>query len=475
MRGFFTTAAGPGRISFPSQRGPPMLGRIRRPERQLAAARILLEELALLLDARVSVRLWDGTMIPLGSNVDPNLFLSISSPGVVGSLVRRPTPDNLLRHYATGCIDFHGADLLSFIEAMYVRNSRQRAKKIRLSTLLRSLLPFLCEPAPRKRVNHAYPGDITGRSRQQSENRDFIRFHYDVSNEFYELFLDKEMVYSCAYFTDWDQSLEQAQIDKLDMICRKLQLQPGERFLDIGCGWGSLLCHAARHYGVRAHGITLAQNQWQYAERKIEQQGLQGQVTVQICDYANLEGEFDKVASIGMYEHVGIDNLAAYTHKVQSLISRGGRFLLQGITRPGKATMRKFRRLNVERRLLNKYIFPGGELDHVGHILQCMESHGFEVADVEGWRNHYQQTCRLWCQRLDERREEAIQCVGPEMVRMWLLYLAGCSLAFKNGGARLYQVLAEKQVKRESSRMPPTRRHLYIDQSPATTDQRRIA
>jgi cyclopropane-fatty-acyl-phospholipid synthase len=440
-----------------------MFGRKTRHERQLTAARTFIEQLALQLNSRVSVRLWDGTMVPLGEDVDPNLFLSISGPGVVGSLLRRPTSDNLLRHYARGHIDFHGADIHTFIETMKVRNSRKRAQKVRKSILVRSLLPFLFEPASSSVVENEYQGNVTGRDREQAENLDFVQFHYDVSNEFYELFLGEEMVYTCAYFTDWNNSLDQAQLDKMNMTCRKLQLKPGERFLDIGFGWGGLLCHAAKHYGVRAHGITLSENQLQYAQDKILKLGLEGQVTVEVCDYANLEGDYDKVASICMYEHVGIDNLPAFMQKVNSLLTKNGLFLLQGITRPGKASMKKFRKMNAERRLLAKHIFPGAELDHLGHMLQAMESGGLEVSDVEGWRNHYIETCKIWSQRLYERREEAIACVGKEKYRMWLLYLVGCSLAFENGGARLYQVLAEKHAKKEESCMPPTREHLYTD------------
>ncbi len=448
-----------------------MFGQQSRHRRQLDAAKTLLTALGQQLNSPVSVRLWDGTMIPLGTEVDANLFVSISGPGVIGSLLRRPTAGNLLRHYARGHVDFHGTDLHSFLQKMHVGDSRKRAKAISRTVLFKSLLPFLFEPASSSVVDHEYQGDVSGRSRKQGENSDFIQFHYDVSNEFYELFLDKEMVYTCAYFTDWNNSLEQAQHDKLDMICRKLRLQPGERLLDIGFGWGSLLCHAAQHYGVTAHGITLAENQVTYTQEKIRKLGLEDRVTVEICDYQNFSGRFDKVASIGMYEHVGIDNLAGYMKKVHSFLPKHGLFLLQGITRPGKSTMRKFRHQNAERRILNKYIFPGGELDHLGHMLQSMESSGFEVSDVEGWRNHYMQTCKLWSQRLYERREEAIAFVGEEKYRVWLLYLTGCSLAFLNGGARLYQVLMEKQAKREISCLPMTREDLYRDQS--TNDARR--
>ena len=452
-----------------------MFGSKNRYQKQLVAAKKLIEQLALQLNSRISVRLWDGSKVPLGREVDPDLFLSISGPGVIGSMLRGPTSDNLLRHYALGHIDFHGADLHTFLEAISVRDSRKRAGKVSKSLVVRSLLPFLFEPASNSVVDNEYRGDISGRGRQQSENLDFVKFHYDVSNEFYELFLDGEMVYTCAYFTHWDNSLEHAQFDKMEMICRKLQLQPGERFLDIGFGWGGLLCHAAQQYGVKAHGITLSENQLKYTQEKVRRLGLEGQVTVEVCDYANLQGEFDKVASICMYEHVGIDNLPGFMQKVSSLLTPHGRFLLQGITRPGKESMKKFRRVNAERRLLNKHIFPGAELDHLGHMVQSMETAGFEVADVDGWRDHYIKTCKMWCQRLYAQREEAIRHVGEEKYRMWLLYLVGCSFAFKNGGARLYQVLAEKTIKRQQSGLSPTREHLYLPRSSSANAQRNVA
>lgn len=452
-----------------------MFGLPSRSEKQLKAARSLLQELALKLNNRVSVRLWDGSVTPLGTDVDPDLVLSISGPGVVGSLLRRPTSDNLLKHYALGHIDFHGADIHTFISAIRVKNSRKQARKLSKMKFAKSLLPFLFEPSSNAVVDHAYRGDITGRGREQAENLDFVQFHYDVSNEFYELFLDSEMVYTCGYFANDDDTLDQAQFNKMDMVCRKLQLQPGERFLDIGFGWGGLLCHAAKHYGVRAHGITLSEEQLNYTQQKINRLGLQKMVTVEVCDYAHLEGTFDKVASICMYEHVGIDNLPSFMQKVNSLMTVHGRMLLQGITRPGKASMKEFRKMNAERKLLAKHIFPGAELDHLGHMVQSMESAGFEVADVEGWRNHYIRTCKIWSQRLFENREDAIRCVGAEKYRMWLLYLVGCSLAFENGGARLYQILVEKAKRNSESKIPWTRDHLYADRVNAGTKSDRDA
>ena len=318
-----------------------------------------------------------------------------------------------------------------------------------------------------KEIEHCFDGDETGLKRQQADNQDFIQFHYDVSNEFYRLFLDEEMVYSCGYFHSWDDSLEQAQINKLDMICRKLQLKPGERMLDIGCGWGALICHAAKNYGVQAHGITLSKKQLELTQEKIIKLGLQGQVTAELKDYADVEGPFDKISSIGMVEHVGIDNMKGYMEKVNSLLTDRGLFLNHGITRPAKMSDKALRKMSAERRLLAKYIFPGGELDHLGHMIQCMEASRFDVHDVEGWRDHYALTCRHWCKRLEANREEAIRQIGEEKYRMWILYLAGCVFALGDGGARIYQTVATSHQAKGVSGMPPTREHLYQPQNTA--------
>jgi cyclopropane-fatty-acyl-phospholipid synthase len=424
----------------------------------------LLTHIAEHLDSPVSIRLWDGSVVPMGPEADRELCISISSPGVVSSLIRRPTADNLLRHYALGHLDIQGTDLLSFIRVARQRRYGKRLRQLRKGLVAKSLLPFLFGRGESTTVSHRFAGDEIGRHRKEGENKDFIQFHYDVSNEFYQLFLDPEMIYSCAYFTDWNNSLEQAQQDKLDMICRKLQLKPGERFLDIGCGWGGLICHAARNYGVIAHGITLSERQLAHAQKKIASLGLTGQVTAELRDYADLTGQFDKISSIGMVEHVGIDNMRGYMQTVSKLLPDRGMFLNHGITRRAKATNKQFRRVTPERRLLAKYIFPGGELDHLGHMVETMENSGFEVHDVEGWRDHYALTCEHWCRRLEARREEAIAQIGSERYRMWLFYLAGVSLALGDGSACIFQTVATRHKAKGHSGLPCTREHLYREQ-----------
>jgi cyclopropane-fatty-acyl-phospholipid synthase len=429
--------------------------------RQLEAARSVLTHLAELLDAKFSIELWDGSQVPLGRDVKPNLCVAIRSPGAISGLLRWPTLDNLVRHYATGQIELKGGDFVEFLEAARVPKSRERMKKLRTGVLLKAALPFLFAPGEKTGPAHAFDGDEVARNGSPRRDRDYIQFHYDLGNEFYQLFLDSEMQYSCGYFTNWDNSLEQAQHDKMEMICRKLRLKPGERFLDIGCGWGGLICHAARHYGVRAHGVTLSQAQHDFAQKKIMRLGLEDRVRVELRDYRSLSGRYDKIASIGMYEHVGIANYPAYFAKINGLLRDRGILLNHGITLAAKKSKRLFQRIRPEHRLVLKYIFPGGELDHIGHTCQSMETGRFEVHDVEDWREHYAQTTRLWCQRLSVREDEAIRLVGPERYRLWVAYLAGVSLTFLDGNMRIYQVVASKHGARGRAELPPTRADLY--------------
>jgi cyclopropane-fatty-acyl-phospholipid synthase len=293
-----------------------------------------------------------------------------------------------------------------------------------------------------------------------SENKKNIAYHYDVSNAFYELWLDKEMVYTCAYCTDWNNDIERMQQDKLEMICRRLRLKPGERLLDIGCGWGALSCYAAQHYGVSAYAVTLSEQQVAYGQEKVKRLGLQDRVTIELRDYATVEGQFDKVAAIGIQEHIGIDNYPKYYGTVQRVLKNDGLFLHHAIVRPAKRDDRDFRRKRPEFALLTKYIFPGGELDHIGNTVTMLERFGFEVHDVENWREHYQRTCRLWHDRLLANYDAAVKEVGEVKTRMWILYLGACSIAFERNTAGLFQTLASKR-RRGPSGLPPTRADLY--------------
>jgi cyclopropane-fatty-acyl-phospholipid synthase len=315
------------------------------------------------------------------------------------------------------------------------------------------------------KLDHRFCGDDSGRIQSARDEKSFIQFHYDLSNDFYHLFLDPEMQYSCGYFTSWEQDLAQAQKNKLNMICRKLRLQPGDRFLDIGCGWGGLLCHAVKHFKVIGHGVTLSQKQYDFAVEKIHRMGLADRITVELRDYREITGEYDKIASIGMYEHIGIANYTSYFRKLNALLRDRGMLLNHGITRRAKQSKRQFARITPGRRFILKYIFPGSELDHIGHTLSQMEACGFEVHDVEAWREHYAQTTKLWCRRLESNKEEAIALVGKERYRMWIAYLAGVSYAFLDGSLRIFQTVATKHGRKGPPTMPPTREHLYREEA----------
>jgi len=381
---------------------------------------------------------------------------------VIGALLRRPTYENLLLQYINGSVDIHG-DLIDFVAVARKKRPTKKLKKINKFFLLRQALPLLLSFSEKTSVQHEYLYDEVGRKESRRDNKKFIQFHYDMSNNFYALFLGDEMQYSCGYFTDPDNSLDQAQYDKLDIICRKLRLKPEEKLLDIGCGWGGLICHAAQNYGVKAHGVTLSQKQFDYTAAKVKRLGIEDRVTVELRDYSTLEGTYDKIASIGMFEHIGLANMPKYFQKINSLLRDRGILLNHGISRHAKPTRRAARKIRPERRLLLKYIFPGSEIDNVGHTIDLLEINGFEVHDVEALREHYALTTRHWYKRLMARKEEAINFVGIEKFRIWALYLAGVSIGFTNGSIHICQIVATKHSAKGASGLPFTRADLYVN------------
>jgi len=432
-------------------------------QKRLAAARRLAGHLHEQLELEFGIRLWDGSVIPSGWS---GLTLCLNDPRVLTSMIRQRRLDALIDAWSTKRLDLEGGSLFDLIEKRPSIRTRDIRKRLDKMLLVRCLLPFVFgEKAPGigKTTAHAASSGGEGSrddNRQRQENRQNVTYHYDVSNAFYRLFLDERMVYSCGYFTDWRNDIDQAQADKLDMICRKLRLKPGDRFLDIGCGWGALVIHAATNYGVTAHGVTLSENQLSLARERVAAAGLADKITLDLTDFSLLDGEYDKIASIGMFEHVGLDNHEAYFKAVVRLLRPRGLYLHHAITRRGKADDRTFRRKRPEYQSMVRYIFPGGEVDHPGMTIRNLEMHGFEVHDLEAWREHYGRTTRLWAERLAGRNDEAIAEAGEEITRLWLAYLTGVTIAFERGTLAIYQTLASKR-RRGSSGLPPTRADLY--------------
>ncbi len=330
--------------------------------------------------------------------------------------------------YVEGRLDFDGTlrDLMA-IAGQLAGDPRQAAVPPPALAWWRALWQQL-----RSRQNHHPLAD----ARQ-------VQFHYDVSDDFYALWLDPRRVYSCAYYRDRTMTLAQAQEAKLDHICRKLMLRDGDRFLDIGAGWGGLLLWAAEHYGVRATGITLSRHQHAHVNRLIEERGLRGRVSMQLLDYRELPEDepFDRIASVGMFEHVGLAQLPAYFAKIRRLLEPGGLLLNHGITAGGTrnhqlgAGMGEF---------IERYIFPGGELLHASHVLEVMADQGLEVLDVENLRPHYARTLWAWSDALEARLDEARRIAGERVVRAFRLYLAGSAMSFERGWISLHQMLAAR-------------------------------
>ena len=422
------------------------------------AAMRILKRLLRNFRGSIALRLWNDAAHYIG-HAPPAFTLVVRDPAVLRKLVLNRSALVLADAYFRGLLDIEG-DLYSVLR---LKNYFQ---KLTLPLRERSALLLDALRLPRKPVT-AIPsasspaalleGERFSHDHSKQSDRAAISFHYDVSNQFYKLWLDEQMVYSCAYFETPDSTLEQAQRHKLDHICRKLRLKPGEHFLDIGCGWGALVCWAAQHYGVKAHGITLSQQQHDYAQRRIAAAGLHDLVTVELRDYRALQGEavFDKAASVGMLEHVGLANLSVYNATVHRILRPGGLFLNHGITHDKEGWHQ-----NIDTEFINRYVFPDGELDTVSNIQRGMEHAGFEIHDVEGLRPHYALTLRHWVQRLEAAHDEALQYVSETAYRVWRLYMAACAVEFEAGGTGVYQILASRRGATQSA-LPLTRRDLY--------------
>ncbi len=421
----------------------------------------LLTRLFYRLPFALALRLWDGVTVQVGAGDsaarESPFTLVFRNPEVVSSAVLGRDPLRLAEAYFRGDLDIEG----DFFAALALRDHLE-ALQLSVGEQIGAVAAALRLRALNANRRHAHmpwapSHGRTVKTHSKAENRDAIHFHYDVSNEFYALWLDRAMVYSCAYFENSDVGLDAAQAAKLDHICRKLSLRPGESFLDIGCGWGALVIHAARHYGVRAHGVTLSPQQLKVARERIAEAGLADRVSVELQDYRDLPGDsvYDKVASIGMFEHVGLKNLPVYFSTVHRLLKPHGLFLNHGITHNAEGWER-----SMATEFINRYVFPDGELDNISNIQHGMERAKFEIADVEALRPHYALTLRHWVARLERNHERALQYVNEATYRVWRLYMTACALDFEAGGIGIYQVLAAKRAPGNAA-VPLTRRYMY--------------
>ncbi|MHB8464764.1 MAG: class I SAM-dependent methyltransferase, partial [Acidimicrobiales bacterium] len=294
-------------------------------------------------------------------------------------------------------------------------------------------------------------GRLRGRVHSLVRDREAIAHHYDLSNEFYELFLGPSMTYSCARFVDADQTLEEAQAAKYELVCRKLGLTPGMRLLDVGCGWGGMVIHAAAHHGVDALGVTISRQQHEYAVKQVADRGLADRVDVRLLDYRALSGErFDAISSIGMAEHVGRRQLTSYLGALAGMLRPAGRLLNHAISTPNGDSIGR-------RTFIARYVFPDAELPDVAEVVTGMQAHGLDVRDVEGLRDHYALTLRKWSANLEAAWEDACRLVGTRRARVWRLYLAGAAISFEIADIGIHQVLGVKLSPDGRAGMPLTR------------------
>ena len=435
----------------------------RRPVGPLAIARGLLGRLFDGSAESMAVELADGTSL-YASRGPARATIVARDLGALRSLILGPSGAAAAAAVVKGDLDVLGDAEFAIAE---VENASER-----LSTRDRvaiGLAALRLPSTPSTRADRAGRDAYRPRGRKHSLNRDkaAVSYHYDVSNEFYSMWLDRELVYSCAYFRDSGDTLDQAQLDKLDHICRKLRLRSGERFLDVGCGWGSLVRFAAREYGCTAVGITLSSRQAEYAREKIAAEGLSDRCSVDLIDYRQLAplGPFDKAASVGMVEHVGSAMLPVYFRAVYDALAAGGLFLNHGITSQqqlGSGVARFAERLFPKKStFIERYVFPDADLPTLGDIVGAAESSGFEVRDVENLREHYANTLRHWVRRLEAHETPARSAVGDETYNVWRFYMAGSAHGFAIGRMGLEQTLLVKRHSDGDAGVPLTRADIY--------------
>lgn len=396
-------------------------------------------------DARFAVTSYEGST---GGDPDSDLQLEVRSPAAWSYILSAPGELGLARAYVTGHLDVSG-NLYELLRAMSViAEGLSTADRLwilqRIGTRFLRPVPIPAEEAP-GRLRRS----LRGLRHSKARDRAAITQHYDVSNRFYELVLGPSMAYTCACYPTPHASLEEAQYHKFDLVCRKLGLRPGMRLLDVGCGWGGMVAHAAEHYGVHALGVTLSQEQAYWAQNDLKARGLTDLAEVRHLDYRDVsEGGFDAVSSIGLTEHVGARNLPEYFRFLVSKLRGGGRVLNHCITRPSNTDPHH------TGPFIDRYVFPDGELEGVGTIVSAMQDNGVEVRHSENLREHYARTLAAWCANLDTHWPDAVREAGVRRSRVWALYMAASRLAFERHKLELHQVLGVKVGGTGTAAMP---------------------
>jgi cyclopropane-fatty-acyl-phospholipid synthase len=415
-------------------------------------------------DAPVAVGGWDGSR---SGPTNAQWVLKINNRRGLRRLLWAPNELGFARAYVSGDIEIHG-DLLAGLSVLEQVSDPMNGPSVRIDTktkraLVKAALRLgLLGLPPKPPVEEAK----LARARRHDKQRDAaaIRHHYDVGNDFYRLVLGETMTYSCGYWARPDESLDAAQVDKCDLVARKLGLTAGMRVLDVGCGWGTFAAHAARHYGVRVVGVTLSREQADYAAKRMVNDGLRDEVEIRVQDYRDVtDGPYDAISSIGMAEHVGAAMLPTYAANLYALLRPQGRLLNHAISRrPGKPAA--FSKTS----FIDRYVFPDGELEALATIIEALEGAGFEVRDVESLREHYALTLQAWVANLETNWDTAATASSAGRARIWRLYMAGSALAFTANRLGINQVLAIKPTTRGDSGMPRTRTELLATRQQPT-------
>jgi cyclopropane-fatty-acyl-phospholipid synthase len=376
------------------------------------------------------VELWNGQQLDFGAQA-PQVTVKVPHVSALAYLLT-PSLYNLGQAYVEGKIEVEGRvnDIIEVGNTLAAKTLKQEGKFARVI----------------RAFNHS-----------KEKDKEAIQYHYDVSNEFYQTFLDENMVYSCAYFENGDEDLGTAQLKKIDHILTKIQVKPGETLLDIGCGWGALVIRAAQKFGAKCVGITLSQNQYNLARERVQRAGLADRIEIRLQDYRDVTGTFDRITSVGMFEHVGAKNLVMYFSIINKLLKDGGLAMNHGITTSDPD--------NGETaygggEFIDKYVFPHGELLHIGAVLKAAQQGGLEAFDIENLRRHYAKTCGMWADNFEANGERIKHLVDAKKYRIWRVYLAGCSWAFEQDWISLYQIVCAK-AGQAGSTLPWSRRYIY--------------